>query len=249
MKQALILILFLSGSAFVFALGFSASANALGGLSLLSDSVADANISPVSLATGLNSYYYRPFNTPGIAIYGINSAISRKYLHIALGNSYLYHKDYTRHNPYLNINVQHSGLCLGGTGHLLYDSIQDRDGEYEYCYDLGMAYRLDRYAAELKALRIGSEDKQYSISLRHSLTQDVNAALAYVMQDEFADYLLAGIKTDISDHISLTASWQNKPSRFGSGLTVGLDRLSISYSIRTHPELNYSHAFGLELAW
>jgi hypothetical protein len=249
MKRALILSLLISVSVCVSALDFSASANALSGITLLSESVADCAISPVLAASGFNSFYYRPFNTPGIAIFGINSAMNKNKLHLALGNTYLYHEDYIQHNPYLNLNFTYSSLRLGLTGHMLYDSVQDADGEYEFSYDLGLAVFREKHSAELKVLRKGTANEQYSLSVMSSLSPEIRSAIGYVVNEMHSNFIHIGINAGLSEYLSLYSSWQNEPGRFGTGIRLNLDTWSVLYSIRTHPELDFCHAISLELDW
>lgn len=249
MKRALLFIVLWSVPLLVFCLACSASANALGELSILSDSVADYAISPVLQASGLSFSYHRPFNTPGINVLSVHNAIARKDLHIALGSTYLHHEDYNSHNPYLNLNYWYKGISAGATGHLLYDTIQDSDAEYSFCYDLGIAYAYKNLAAELKILRITDDEEEGSLSLMGHLGPDVRAALGYFHSKNYQDNFRVGVNTELNQFLSLYGSWQNTDSRFGVGFKVNVESWSLIYAIRTHPKLDPSHAIALELNW
>lgn len=249
MKRALLFTILSSVPLLAFCLSYSASANALSGLSILSDSVADHAISPVLQVCGLSFTYHRPFNTPGINVYAVHSAVSKYDLHIAVGNTYLNHQDYDSHNPYLNLNYFYKGLGLGATGHLLYDTIQDTDAEYSFCYDLGIGYEHQNFAAELKMLRVNDDEEESSLSVMGYLGADVQAALGYFYSKNYRDNLRIGVNTELNQFLSLYGSWQNEDSRFGAGLKVSVENWSLIYAIRTHPKLDPSHAISLELYW
>ncbi|MCB5271899.1 MAG: hypothetical protein LHW56_08650 [Candidatus Cloacimonetes bacterium] len=249
MKRALLFIALSSVPLLAFCLLCSASATALSGLSILSDSVADYAISPVLHLDGLSFSYHRPFNVPGINVFSVHNAISRGDLHIAVGSSYLHQQDYSSHDPYLNLNYVYEGISLGATGRLLYDTIQDADADYSFCYDLGLGYEYQDFAAELKMLRITDDDEEASLCLMGYLGPDLRAALGYYHSKNYQDNFRVGVNTELNQFLSLYGSWQNEDSRFGLGFKVSVESWGLIYAIRTHPKLDASHAISLELAW
>ncbi len=249
MKRALLLIILSSVPLLAFCLSYSASATALSGLSILSDSVADYAISPVLQASGLSFSYHRPFNVPGINIFSVHNAIEKRDFHLALGSSYLHHEDYEEHNPYLALNYSYEGISLGATGHLLYDAIQDADAEYSFCYDLGVGYEYQSLAAELKLLRMTDDEEEGSLSVLGYLGPDLRAALGYFHSKNYRDNFRVGVNTEINQFLSLYGSWQNEDSRFGLGFKISVESWSLIYAVRTHPKLDASQALSLELNW
>ena len=249
MKRALLFIALSSVPLLAFCLLCSASATALSGLSILSDSVADYAISPVLHLSGLSFSYHRPFSVPGINVFSLHNAIEKRDLHIALGSSYLHHQDYSSHHPYLNLNYCAQGISLGATGHLLYDAIQDSDAEYSFSYDLGLGYEYQDFAAELKMLRLTHDEEEVSLSIMGYLGPDLRAALGYFHSKNYQDNFRVGVNTELSQFLSIYGSWQNEDSRFGLGFKVSVESWSLIYAVRTHPKLDASHAISLELAW
>ncbi|MCB5253783.1 MAG: hypothetical protein RBR69_08815 [Candidatus Cloacimonadaceae bacterium] len=249
MKRALLLIVLMSVPLLAFCFSSSASATALSGLSIISDSVADYAISPVMQVSGLCFSYHRPFAAAGINVFSVHNAISRGDLHLALGNTYLHHQDYASHNPYLNLNYCYEGLSFGATGHLLYDAIQDSDAEYCFSYDLGLRYEYKHLAAELKMLSIDQDEQEGSLSVMGFLSPDIRAALGYFHSMNYQDKIRVGIDTKLNQYLSLYGSWQSEDSRFGAGFKVSVDSWSLLYAIRTHPKLDASHAIALEVFW
>jgi hypothetical protein len=249
MKRVLLFIVLSSVPLLAFCISCSAAGTALGGLSIISDSVADCAISPVLQTSGLSFSYHRPFSVPGINVFSVHNALSRHDLHFALGSTYLHHQDYTLHNPYLNLNYSYQGICLGATGHLLYDAIQDSDAEYSFCYDLGLGYEQQSFAAELKMLRLTHDEEEASLSLMGQLGPDLQAALGYFYSKNYQDNFRVGVNTELNQFLSLYGSWQNEDSRFGLGFKVKVESLSLIYAVRTHPKLDPSQAISLELSW
>jgi hypothetical protein len=227
----------------------SATSNALSGLGMLSDSVADYAYSPILGKTGISSSYHRPFNTPGIDIFGLHSAISKGDLIIATGTGYLHHEDYCQQNPYLNLNYGFGAFRFGMSAHLAYDSIKDEDGEYRFSYDLGMAYSFNDYRAEILLLQKGQANERLALSLGAELDPRVSVAAGYQIPKTENNVLSMGIRADLNEHLGILSSWQSLQNRFGIGLAVSLAQWTLNYGIRSHPDLDYSHAISLDYSW
>jgi len=227
----------------------SPAANALSGITLLSDSVADYSLSPTIGHTGISTFYHRPFNMSEIAVVGFATAAARNRFILAGGSTYLHHSDYSWHNPFLSAAYHYYGIALGISGHMVYDSVKDVDSEYDFSYDLAARYSHKDYGAELKFLRVGSSDEQLTISMKAALSEGVYTATSYVYESGGKDYFRAGIQTDINQYLSVYGSWQNEPNRFGLGAKLGIEPWSLIYSLRTHPQLDLSHAIALQRNW
>lgn len=227
----------------------SAMANALSGITLLSDSVADMAISPVMAIEGLGTFYNRPYNSSELTILGLHNAVGKKSFILGVGTTYLHHKDYVKHEPYLNINYRFHGLRVGATGHMLYDSVQGNDGEFDFSYDLGAAYNRGDYGLEVKLLRGDNDAEQLAFGMKGSLSPEVCTAVGYVVEKNYDDYFRFGIAAELHEYISLFGSWQNEPNRFGMGVQLNLDSWSLMYSVRTHTSLDPTHAISLDIYW
>jgi len=247
MLKGLLSCFFLLGVLSAQIVEYSPSANALSGISLLSDSVSDIRLSPVMAKGGIASYYHRLFNIPDITVFGFTTAARLKHLTLAGGSSYLNHPDYNAHNPYFNLCYSIHGLSLGTTGHLEYDSVKDAGARYLFCWDLGAAYTTNFFAAEFKTLRINTSDARKSLSLKLNLNEDISTAVALVHDDGVGYSYRVGTNTALHEYLNLFSSWQNDPHRFGLGLCLNLESWCITYSIRSHPQLDLSHSLGLEL--
>ena len=101
---------------------YSATATALSGVTLLSDSVSDYALSPTLGITGLSSFYHRPHAHTDITVLGLHYAIQKWFLIFATGTTYIGHSDYEMHNPYLSASINLFGASIGATQHLIYDS-------------------------------------------------------------------------------------------------------------------------------
>lgn len=249
MPQCLAICIFLISTLSASVVEYSPSANALNGITLLSDSVADLSLSPVLRTTGISTFYHRPFNSPEIAVMGFATAVARQHFGFAAGSSYLYHRDYAWHQPFINASFHYQGFTIGSSGHMDYDSVQSADARYRFCYDLGAGYSYSNLAAELKCLRIGSADAQIGFSLKAVHEGGVQLAANYSYEEDESGMLRIGMRTEIHEHLCVYGSWQNDPNRFGLGLRLEVQPWSLIYSIRSHPDLDLSHGIAVDIAW
>ncbi len=249
MKRLPILLFLCSAASLVHAREYSASANALSGLNILSDSVADHAISPVQGQAGFSTFYHRPFNMSAISIFGLHNAVRKGPLCLAVGNSYLWHQDYTWHNPYLSLGYHSQHLQIGAGGQLIYDAVGNEDGHYKWSFDLAVAGSYEDYGVELKLLNKDQVDECYSLSLSADLTPKISLAGGCFVMPGQENSLRIGVKAPVNQYLSLMGSWQSELSRFGAGISLNVDPWSLTYSVRSHPELCSSHSVSLELYW
>ena len=247
MRCCVLLCLLLTSALYAGPLELTPSANALNGITLLSDNPADCYLSPNLSEAGSSSYYFRPFNAPEIKAFGFCGATALGVFKFAAGTNYLSHPDYAWHNPFLNAAFDVGLLSVGATAHMNSDSVQDEDAHLDFSYDLGACIYHGDSALELKALRLDSPDKQFCISTSGSIAEAITPAISYVYEPDHKDCLRFGLKTTLHPLLALDGSWQSEPNRFGLGIALTLDAWNLYYGLRTHPELNISH--GIALAW
>ena len=249
MRCCLLLCLFLTSALYAGPLELTPSANALNGITLLSDDPGDCYLSPCLGVAGSSSYYFRPYNTPEIKVFGFCGANTIGSFTFAAGTNYISHPDYVCHNPFLNAAVDVGVLSVGATAHMISDCVQDEDAHLDFSYDLGACFSHGDSALELKALRLGSSEKQLCFTTAGSIAEAIIPSLSYVYEPEYKDCLRFGLKTTIHPLLTLDGSWQSEPNRFGLGIGLTLDAWNLYYGLRTHPELNISQGIALTWDW
>lgn len=226
----------------------SASANALSGVTLLSQSVSDFYLSPVTGITGISATWYKPFGISDTSVFGLHNAFPMDKVIIASGINYLDHPDYRWQDEYLSLSLNYSSLALGATQHLVYEKIGS-DTWFAWDNDFGIKLMGDTSELELRYLRCRSADASLVFSASSGLTKYSTVSSSYTWRkDNQGSYAFAS-SYQIASPLLLQSSWQNDPARFGVGLKVYLGSVSLMYGIRTHPELALTHCLDLEAAW
>lgn len=226
----------------------SASANALSGITLLSESVSDFYLSPILGSTGICATWYKPFGNTDTAIYGLHSAFLMRNVIVATGINYLDHQDYRWQDEYLSLSLNYSSLALGASQHLVYEKIGE-DSWYKWDNDYGAKISSKTAAAELRYLRARSDDASLVLSASTQLNTSSSVCSAYTWRKRDKGSYAFATSYQIASPLVLQSSWQSEPARFGMGLKVIMGKLALMYGIRSHPELSLTHCLDLEATW
>lgn len=227
----------------------SASAIALSGITALSDSPSDQILSPLIRDDGISFNYHLPFGQADAQVWGVHYATEYKILHAGFGSAWMNHPDYNYRDYYLNANLEHEGIVLGYTQHLVHESFSTDDSYLRWLSDLGISSNIDDYGAEIRWLRVASLDAQWHFSALYRFAPESASAVSYVHQPHGDDSFRSCISLAASELLHFAASWQSHPSRFGFGLRLNYGSLALIYAIRTHQELNADHSLEIRFQW
>lgn len=249
LRALLALCLLLCSGLMAEVLELSPSANALAGISLLSDSVADTYLSPAQRVNGCSCYYIRPFGMGDIPFYGIATGFERDWLYLAAGSMYLNHPDYQWHNPYLNLCIEYACLAVGAGVHLDYSQVESAEALFDYSLAYAARYRYRASSLELRAYKPSLPEGEYSLSLAQDVLESGSLGLALVKEKSGEICYKTAVNAQLNNYLRLYGSWQNNPARFGAGINCNYAKWSLIYSLRSHPRLSMSQAFALEYTW
>lgn len=227
---------------------YSASANALSGITMLSESVADLAISPLVASSGFAASYHRPFGLKDTTFYGLHTAQPLGIVNIGTGINYLAHPDYRWQDQYLVLGIHRAGFALGATQHLLYERIASTSS-YTWDNDLALGYLRGNYGAEIRWLRCREPDAAVVLSVQTRLSTAASVCIAYTYRKHASDSYGLASSYQIASPLLLQTSWQSDPARFGLGCKFSIDSWYLMYSLRTHPELNLTHSLDIGRSW
>lgn len=227
----------------------SASAIALSGITALSDSPSDQMLSPLIRDEGVSFNYHLPFGQADAQVWGVHYATEYDFIHAGFGSAWMNHPDYNYRNYYLNASLEHEGIVLGYTQHLVHESFSTDDSYLRWLSDLGISSNIDDYGAEIRWLRVASLDAQWHFSALYRFAPESASAVSYVHQPHGDDSFRSCISLAASELLLFAASWQSHPSRFGFGLRFNYGSLALIYAIRTHLELNADHSLEVRFQW
>lgn len=227
----------------------SASANALSGITLLSQSVSDLALSPTINKTGIAFSYHFPFSEADCGIYSLNTATRLKPFLISAGGAFLDQGDYRWQDFHLGLAFHYRELSLGYSEHLIHEKFSTEHSYHTWTGNLALSYRSELYGSEIRLLHLGEEDAELHLAASSRIVEDVYGASTYVYAPHGDDSYRFATSFAIGESFLLQASWQNNPPRFGAGLKFAYRSGEIMYAIRSHTELNLSHSLDLGFNW
>lgn len=226
----------------------SASANALAGLTLLSASVADLQLSPALPLTGIAASLQLPYADPAGASHSLQAAQRLQYLILSAGITHTGNPDYNAQDLRLGLGLNWAGFSAGYSQHLLRES-SGSQAISSWCGDAALAWRGCNYGCEARLMRLGREDTELHLSASTGIVTGVQAAASYVHTPAGPDGYRVATSIGIGANFTLQSSWQSSPHRFGAGLRFQLKAWNLMYAVRTHPDLRLSHSLDLGYQW
>ncbi len=226
----------------------SASAAALAGITLLSESVADFQLSPALTHTGIVASAQLPYADPVSASYSLNAAQRFKFLVASAGARHTGDADFNAQDLRLGLCLNFEGLAAGYSQHLLRESSGGQSVP-SWFGDAALAWRGHSYGYEARLMRIGREDTELHLSASARIVEGVMAATSYVHTRSGPDGYRLATSIELGENLVLQSSWQSSPHRFGAGLHFRLEGWDLMYAVRTHPDLRLSHSLDLGWSW
>lgn len=229
----------------------TASLSGLNGITMLSSNPADHAFSPLIGSRGISYSLCNNFGTSVANVYGLGVADRAGIFQLASGIRLQSSEDYRWQDQYASLAIMDPGnhVGIGATLHLDYQKAGCAPSTYDWSWDAACKADWGDYGMEFRLIRMDSEDRQLHITAVSRLYSDMAFATTYVWGKNGYASLRTASSYTITDEIILQSSWQSNPSRFGAGLQIKIDKLNLSYAIRTHNELNLTHCFDLGYSW
>jgi len=227
----------------------TASTNALSGITILSNSIADFALSPNISNTGIAFSAHIPFGMTDCTVYCLNTATQFNPFILSTGIAHLDQGDYRNQDYFLGLAFHYKNLTLGYTEHLQYEKISTGNSYHTWLSNVALTYSCPEYGAEIKSLHLTSSDEEWHISAMVKIIDEVYGAGSYVYIPNYEDNYRIATSIKLNEPLSLLVSWQNTPSQFGMGIKLKIKRGELTYAIRTHSELNLSHSLDLGFNW
>ncbi len=227
---------------------YSASANALNGITMLSQSVADHAISPIVFANGVVFSRHSPFGLGETTYYGWHNAVPTGLMQVSTGINYLAHPDYRWQDQYLSLRLGGTAFALGATQHLFYEKIGDKSW-YTWDNDLALSFMQDGYGTEIRWLHLRGKDTALVLSAQTAFSDDSSLCSSYTYREDGPDCYGVASSYEIAEVLLLQTSWQSEPARFGIGCKFIIGTFELMYSLRTHPELDLTHSIDIGSLW
>jgi hypothetical protein len=140
---------------------------------------------------------------------------------------------------YKNISIQNYGndntltLLLGGLAYLT--------------NNLRIGFTLDNITRST----FGGDDNQipiiFDIGLSYNLIDELSINIALQKEIDMNSSIRVGVDYQIIQYLNLRIGTMNEPSSFSAGIGINYSIFEIDYAIFNHPDLGFTHQFGITL--
>jgi hypothetical protein len=89
--------------------------------------------------------------------------------------------------------------------------------------------------------------KSFNFCLGQGIVNDGALALGISKLSQGDPVYKFGCRFTVYPGMQAMASWESEPGRFGMGTTYKVKHVEIAYAVQTHPDLDWTHAFGLSI--
>ncbi len=123
--------------------------------------------------------------------------------------------------------------------------------------NFGMLLPLDRHltlnfsAHNIAASKIGASGERLPSDFLcgATYTYEQNFTISLALEKETGNHtsISTGISSTLTENVELLAGYRTDPALIGCGLCITYDLVGITYALNKHPELGYTHIFGLSV--
>lgn len=230
---------------FALHLADSAAASALNGLNLLSE---DADIyanDSSSIRFGSQNLY----SHPGLYLSHLRFSFpsqSRLYgcALLQLNGSDYQNQDF---KLYLAQDIAFVRVLLAQR--LVLESIASDISYQTWQSDIGLQLNFRQLQCRLEMLSAFAAEEEIKLGIVHPINDKILLGMGFRIDEYGDESWQIGSSCRLSNRFTLLSSWQNEPSRLGLAAQLSLSHLHVVYAIRTHPNLQLSHAVDLGYRW
>lgn len=226
----------------------SAPLNASSELSLLTDCPSSAVINPAVFNPGISTSATYLYSLNELPFYNLQAASKYKKVGFTLSEGFLDHEFYTESISGFSAAYLHEHISVGLGVRFLWTKVTEYDTYSGIAFDGGFLWRTGKTSSALAMKNIFNTkvaEEQLPIfwlwETGYEITEKSKLVFGVEKQNDFEFCFKFGGKYRIAKILTLIASYQNEPSRIGSGFVLNIRKYNIAYSARTHQYLSMTH--------
>ncbi len=224
------------------------------GLTAMIDDPCSTLINPAAGLSGISSSTSYLYSMDQLSQCEVSTVLEYQDSGIFIGWQTLNNDDYTKQDYRFGYRFGYKWFKLGVGYKLSYDKIPGYGSEKDDCLYAGLRMELPTTTFDVseEPIKVNKELSTPDIhSINLSLSQELseNTALAIGIssnQYEGLNYKV-GCRFQVAKHLQGIVSWESEPGRFGIGSAFSLSWLNLIYAVQTHPELKWTHSFGISI--
>ena len=233
----------------------SAAHNATNGLSLILLNPSSGSLNPAICNPGIETSATYLFGLKELPYYNFHSAFRLGNFGFLLGNSYLDHKLYNENIANLAVNYRFQRFSFGLNFRHLYNKIENYQKDSSIIYDAGFIWENNKIITGFSVrnfMQSSFLEEQlpvfYLWETCYNISSKSKISVGLEKQTDFDfSFKIAG-SHNLFRILTILTSYQYEPDRIGIGAVFNLNKIKITYSIRTQQYLDLTHYISVGYA-
>ena len=221
-------------------------------ISLISDTPATSYYQPAKRNNGLSISHSFPFGLNEVNLIHLSFQSAVKHYQISAG-TYVIHNEFIKNNIfYTGFSRKFYDISLGTNFKYFQQSVQDYNQLNAYSLNLGVFWENKIFTHGLTYNNL-TNSKTRNIKIPNifkyecmiSGSDRINFALSFEKEKHFDFRYAFAVKTVIHPVLNVFSGFISNPDQYSAGLEIFISKISVNYAIRTHRDLDYTHAMGI----
>jgi hypothetical protein len=183
-----------------------------------------------------------------LPLYNLHLAYSFGRFGFHLGESYLDHELYKENHFSLSTNYRWNSISAGIALRMLHNTVENYQEASSYLFDSGIHWNNGKFETALSIQNFSQSsflDTKLPVSILwescYQISELSRVTIGWEKEDDYNfSFKFAG-RYDIFSVMTILASYQYEPDRIGAGTVFHINKINISYSVRTHQYIGLTH--------
>ncbi len=222
------------------------------GITALAEDNSLLEVNPAAAGSGISTSALIINSQSNLSLLGLNACLRAGNLGFGLGCKVLENPDYQIQTYHFAGKTGGKIFTIGVGIKTAIDNIEGYGGAQESWLYAGVRSQLGRVTIDVQKDNLmlsksppAKKSRQMSGSLACKLQEKaVLGAGVELLKDNSAEFKIGG-RFILVPNAEVYLAWEAESARYSSGLLLRRGRMQLLYGIRTHPELDWTHALGL----
>ena len=226
----------------------SAVQNATSGLNLIFPTPASAATNPAISISGFESSATHLFSLAELPYYNIHLAYQFGNFDLHLGDSYLDHEFFRENHASLSGCFSWQEISIGLALRLLQNEVTGYHEASATLFDAGLLWENGDFSTAIAVHNITQSsfletDLPVLILWEscYELSEKSRISLGWEKENDFDFAFKFAGRYDLFNIFTILTSYQFEPDRIGVGTVFHLKGINVSYSVRTHQYIDFTH--------
>jgi hypothetical protein len=238
-----------------------ATANALGGASLMSTNAFSTFNNPATMANAATNqfaiYNSIPFTIKNLATVGVGSTLNSKFATFGIGVlQYGYHAFNHQRFTFSAAKKLSNTLNIGIGLTALITNVLEQDATFVILGELGVNYKLNEQINLAAYIFNPTRQNDFTYNqqgpslvrsgLNYSINKQLTTFFELEKQNQFETIYRVGIMYELRDNVFLKGGYQSWPASFTGGLTLPYKNFMFGFATQTHQVLGITPSITMQ---